>query len=171
MTNRRIVKVCVKDRRGWKEIRRCAHESWKPHTWKNIFHFMKTHMKAKSNKEREKITCVKSNHTEKRSKDDALLLAKGADHTNWCGKYLTDILGTIKKKGDRSLPTLKADLLTLYIKWKGQNRAYIVFNEVVHVLAMEAENNVVIEKNVELDGNDKEDNDNEENDVVLTENV
>ena len=36
---------------------------------------------------------------------------------------------------------------------------------------MEAENNVVIKRNMELDGDDKEENDNEEEDVVIKKNI
>ena len=81
----------------------------------------------------------------------------------------SDFLGAMKTKDDHSLPTLKVDLLTLYIKWKGENRVYISFNVLAHALAMEAENNVVIERNVELDSDKEEDND--DDDVVVTENV
>ena len=77
----------------------------------------------------------------------------------------------MKAKDDRSLPTLKADFLTLYIKWRGGNRAYTVFNEAVHTLAMYTENNVVIERNMELNSDDEEDNDDVEEDVVMIENV
>ena len=132
---------------------------------------MKTHVKAKANKEREKLIRTKSNHAEKRSKADAVLLAKGADHTKWCDKDLKDILGAMKTKDNRSLPTTKADLLTLYIKWKGDNHAYTVFDEAAHALATEAENYVVIERNVEFGGDNEEDNDDDEEDVVMTENV
>ena len=54
---------------------------------------------------------------------------------------------------------------------EGEDCAYIVFDEAAHVLVIEAENNIVIERNVELDGDDKEDNDEEEKDVIMTENV
>ena len=77
----------------------------------------------------------------------------------------------MKTKYDRSFPTLKVNLLTLYIKWKGENCAYIIFNEVAHLLAMESENNMAIERNVELDGVNVDDNNNEEEDAVMTENV
>ena len=50
----------------------------------------------------------------------------------------------MKKKEDR-LPTLKADLLKLYLKWKGENRSLTEFDESAHVIAMEAGNNVLID--------------------------
>ena len=85
-----------------------------------VFHFVIIHVKAKADKEREALTREKSNHAEKRSKAAAVLLAKGSDHTKWCVTDLKDVLGAVKTKDNRSLPTLKADLLTLYIKWKGR---------------------------------------------------
>ena len=46
---------------------------------KILFHFVKTHVKTRANKEREKLIRAKSNHAEKRSKANAVLLTKGAD--------------------------------------------------------------------------------------------
>ena len=106
---------------------------------KTIFHFVKTHVKAKANKEREKLTYARSNHVEKRIKADVILLAKGTNYTNRCGIDLKDVLGAMKTRDNRYFPKLKADLFTFYIEWKGENCACIVFNEAAHVLAMEAE--------------------------------
>ena len=117
---------------------------------KNIFHFVNTHVKAKAKKEREKLARVMLSHAEKRSKAAAGLLAKGADHTKWSGKDLKHILNAMKTKDDHSLPQLKVDLLTLCIKWRGENSVYTVFDEAAYALVMEAENNMVIERNVDL---------------------
>ena len=43
---------------------------------KIVFHFVMTRVKAKKCKKRETITCTKSNHAEKRSKAEAVLLTK-----------------------------------------------------------------------------------------------
>ena len=80
---------------------------------------MKTQVKAKANKEREKLARAKLNHAEKKSKVDAVLIGKGADHTKWCGIYLKNIFDEMKIKDNCSFPTSHTDLLTLYIKWKG----------------------------------------------------
>jgi len=83
---------------------------------------VKKYAKETATKEQEKLTRAKLTYEEKRRNADAVISSKGEDFSTCRGLDLEDVLGAMKTKGDR-LPTKKADMLALYIKWKGENRA------------------------------------------------